>query len=67
MYDPDNPIATLLIFRETLEIWAIAEANDSIGLHYAQQDTPPKEDGYTGERTGTTGCGDELPPGTREE
>ena len=36
---------------EQLQPWAIAEAHDLIGLHYPQQDPPPKENGYKGQGT----------------
>ena len=39
----------------------------SKGLHYAQQDTTPKENGHEGEGARTTCCGDELPVGARKK
>ena len=44
-----------------------AEANNFKGLHYAQQDTTPEENGYEGEGARTTRCGDELPLGARKK
>lgn len=41
---------------ERYSLRGTVEANEFIGLHYAQQDPPPKENGYKGEGARTTGC-----------
>lgn len=42
------PIQYRTAHVETRQPWGSAEANDFIGLHYAQQDPPPKKNGYKG-------------------